>query len=368
MSAPEYPVNVCRGRRASTYDDAKKHASSRPSLSKVTLEWLRMTRRSTRAELDAAAADAMARALSRLGYSYDTDTRVLQTGRGSVELRVIGIAIVSAPLRTALKPEVEENLVVVADVIVADARAALDQIGVGWLDRRGHLRLPFPGIEIDTDLDPLPRQRNAAATDTSSAVRGRAGLAVAVEALIAAAERRKPDTAGAVAQAAGIARQVAYRTLDQMRSAYLIQDDGQALVPELFWETARSWRSEWVPLQAVPEPDELDFPIAETGTRVAARFGALIVFTADWPRELYVPAPHHLTRLIECYGMTDDTRAARVAVAPARNIFAHLSDPLPDESFPMTHPVVAALDLATDPSRGVEAIQGWIPGHIGRVW
>lgn len=186
-----------------------------------------MTRRTTRAELDTAAAAAVARALGLLGYRYDPEARLLRTSHGSAELRIIGTAVVSAPLRANLTPVDDENLVIVADVIVADARDALDQIGVGWRDRRRHIRLPFPGVEIDTDLDPLPRCRSTAATDVSTAVRGRAGLAVALETLIAAAERRSPDTAGGIARTAGTARQVAYRAVDQMRSAYLIGDDGR---------------------------------------------------------------------------------------------------------------------------------------------
>src|ERR1700685_1176137 len=40
----------------------------------------------------------------------------------------------------------------VADRVSAAARERLDDAGVGWLDRRGHLRVVAPGLIIDTDV------------------------------------------------------------------------------------------------------------------------------------------------------------------------------------------------------------------------
>ena len=48
---------------------------------------------------------------------------------------------------------------VVADQVSEGARAVLRQAGIGWLDRRGHLRLSAPGVLIDTDLPKELRER-----------------------------------------------------------------------------------------------------------------------------------------------------------------------------------------------------------------
>jgi hypothetical protein len=47
--------------------------------------------------------------------------------------------------------------ILVADEVPDPVRRDLDQRNVGWLDRRGHLRLSAPGLVVDAEVPEPPR-------------------------------------------------------------------------------------------------------------------------------------------------------------------------------------------------------------------
>ena len=94
----------------------------------------------------------------------------------------------------------------------------------------------------------------------------------------------------------------------------------------------------------------------------ARQLGAPLVATADGPLVLY--GPSSLTQ-----------RDLRGAIdTPAVNYASPAPFPLPlaerrVAGFPIVHPVVIALDLAQDRSRGREILNGWTPPEgFARVW
>ena len=78
--------------------------------------------------------------------------RVGPSGDAPVDLQVQGRAVVSGDVAVADGG----SSVVVADVVTASARESLRDQGVGWLDRRGHLRLV-----VDQDQGVVRRRQQA---------------------------------------------------------------------------------------------------------------------------------------------------------------------------------------------------------------
>jgi hypothetical protein len=248
---------------------------------------------------------------------------------------------------------------VVADRFSPRARTLLDEHKIGWLDRRGHLRLVLPpGIFIDRDIDPLIDERASAKNPFTSA-----GLDVAIALLlepigspgVRAISRQTSISAGRVSQ-----------LLNEFRRQGLVNRVGTPALPELFEAVVDAWDPHWVALDAVPPPDPT---LHLGGLHAASWWGVPLVVTKGWPVELYVRDEFALRRLIRTYEPDPERTivpAAKVAVCPSPFGYDQATDTHLD--FPVINPIVVALDLAQDQGRGREALEQWEPEGVVRVW
>jgi hypothetical protein len=270
--------------------------------------------------------------------------------------------------------------VLVADRVTREAREMLRAAGWGWLDLRGHLHIAGPGLFIDTDV---PAMREA--PGRSAPLAGRVGVEVAALLLL------DPDEPAAVRQIAGLlsrAPSSVSQVLSSMQAAVLLDEERRPTVPELFWELAARWRPSHADVQAVPSPNRgavndalrLGFENVEattgwvlTDTMAAAAYGAPVGVRSDHPLDFYVPDKATLRRAVHLLGAARDrdSRAATVRVAPVPMICSRRVDATgwAEQVWPLAQPLFVALDLAQDPGRGREVLDGWTPGDRGRrVW
>jgi DNA-binding transcriptional ArsR family regulator len=277
--------------------------------------------------------------------------------------------------------------VLVADRISEVVRVELRRHGWGWLDLRGHLHLAGHGVFVDADIPPVKGR-----VERTDAFAGSAGLEVACSLLV------EPDTRHGVrdlARRLSRSPSTVSEVLGALRRQGLVSLDGVAVVPDLFWETASAWRPRDVPLADQPRPGtgsvnaalQLGFEDVEmgpgwalTGTLAATVYGAPIAARSDYPPEFYVPSPAILRRARRLLGVAVDAehRQASVRLAPVPAVCEHRVDPLgphakawafTSESRPLANPLFVALDLARDPGRGHEILEGWQPPPPWhRVW
>lgn len=107
--------------------------------------------------------------------------------------------------------------------------------------------------------------------------------------------------------------------------AGLLTEDGEPVLPELFWALAREWAPtdrRW--LASVPDPEDWDRahdPTEPTwrlgGAQAAIELGAPIVTAADGPIDLYVPGPVLLSIAVRRCGSSDPLAAAASVAVPA---------------------------------------------------
>ncbi len=249
--------------------------------------------------------------------------------------------------------------VVVADRITADARDRLTEAGWGWLDRRGHLRLRSAGLLVDTTVPATDR-----AAGPAEPIRGRAGVAIAYRLLTHGDAPISTTRSGL-----GFAPSTISEALSRLRSAGLVDGEGCAVTPELFWALAERWTPERTWLAEEPDPTASDaVGWCVSGTVAAAELGAPIVSTGAAP-DLYVPGPVVVTIAARRYGVARDpgVAAASLAVAPASAVTVpdETRDPV-HQRWRLAHPVAVALDLAQDRARGREILGDWSPPE--RVW
>jgi hypothetical protein len=339
----------------------------------------------------AEAAEALATALAALGVIAQErrdgrTTMSVHIGKTQppVALSVQPEAVISTgravSMIDALKPsERPETTIVVADEISAGARRLLTEAGFGWLDRRGHLRVWVPPIMLDSDV-PNSRRPGARA-ESADPIKGRGGLAFAIELLLAP---DAPPTLSEIAHRGGLAVSSVSVGAAAVRAAGLLRSDGRPLIPELFHSVAEAWQPAWHWLAEPPHPkgatltDPLGFGFddleadgwALTDSRAAAGWNAPLVVSSAIPPTLYVPNERILRRAISLYGVgtTPETSGARIAVAPLPMVCRPRYD-VPGEVWPGTNPLFVALDLAQDPARGAEALDHWQPPTpFSRVW
>lgn len=333
--------------------------------------------RTTPQELSQQAEAAFAEACRQHGFDVagppdGVATSDLVISRGgaswSVELKARAVADRLPPRRS----DGVDLLVVVADVITARVRDAYETQSVSWLDRRGHLRLVGPGLDIDAALAPLPRQPGRVDDVPRRPISGRSGVEVAVALLLAPQE---PLHVRALARQVDMAPSSISAALARLRNASLVTPSNRPLVPELFWELAAQWNPAWIGLLRDPASKNAGTAsevLVRTGDVAAATLGAPIV-TGPRPRsQWYVVSPRALDRLATRCGVAADGGqiAARVAVAPSAQVTlaARPVDGLhEDQARELIAPdLVVALDLAADPGRGQEILRGWHPQ--GAVW
>ncbi len=232
--------------------------------------------------------------------------------------------------------------------------------GIGWLDRRGHLRLVLPpGIFIDRDIDPLIAEGRGRAANPFTTV----GLDIAMALLLEPTgslgvreiSRRTGASAGRVSELLG-----------ELRAQGLVNRDGTPAIPDLFEAVVGAWDPQWVSLGATPPPD----PTLRLGGLLAAIWhGVPLVVTEGWPPELYVRDEFALRRLVRTFPPDLERTifpVAKVAVCPSPYGFDQARGN--DLELPVVNHVIVALDLAQDEGRGREALGQWNPQEAVRVW
>lgn len=280
-------------------------------------------------------------------------------------------------------PAIRPLNVLVSDRIIPRVRDELRSAGWNWLDRRGHLFLAADGLLIDTDVPSLHTSggRSRPILDTE------VGLDVG-SALLTSPSRNRSirDLVAFTGRSLG----AVHRAVRGLSDEGLIGEDGRPLAPELFWEVSSRWRPVRMALARGPKRDDarqvrqLGMTVdvdaqapgwALTDTRAASAFGAGVVTGADHPPDFYVPDERsmRIARQILGDAAGPDTRAATVALSPVGWACQLRIDPGPlgpaATPWPLAHPVIVALDLSTDTSRGREILDGWSPPKpFERVW
>lgn len=262
--------------------------------------------------------------------------------------------------RTSTKDR-SDLVVVVGDQLMGPARELLRRPGWGYLDRRGELWLRGRGLFVhDTTLGALSRHRLA----SDRPIRGAVGVGVALYLLI-----RPQDGETSVrhlAAAVGAAPSSVHDAVKLLRHHALIDRARKPLIPELFDTLAESWAPARIAVARRPEPEE-DAVLA--GDVAASTLGAPVVAGGTELPDIYVASPAQLSRaartLEEC---PYDARAATIALAPTPLVARPAPDGIRWWGWLVAHPVVVALDLAQDRSRGREILSQWSPHGVIRVW
>ncbi len=346
--------------------------------------------------LDVDGADVLREAVASVGVGVETlspgpehgaDLVLVNPAGGRILVEVKRQALASAdglPRRIAQwNRELSRDAtvgVVVADRVTGEAREVLRAAGWGWLDLRGHLHIAAPGLFIDTDVAAL-RDRPA----RSAPLAGRAGLEVAAAILLAP---QAPIRVRQLASEVNRAPSTVSDVLSSMTTAGLIDEQRRPAVPELFWELAARWRPSQADVASIPGPgnraatDALKLGLddiadtlgwALTDSVAASIYGAPLSLRADHPRDFYVPDQATVRRAVHLLAAArdHDSRAATVRVAPVPVICSRRVDATgwANEVWPLAQPLFVALDLAQDPGRGREILDGWTPKQPWhRVW
>lgn len=271
--------------------------------------------------------------------------------------------------------------VLIARHLWSPVRDALQSHGVSYFDGRGHLRLWHRPLLVDSDV---PGMREA--SEPSS--RWRIDSPSALDVALAVLDGTAASGVRAAAEAVGRAPGTVSKQLAALRSAYLVDDEGQPVVPALFEAVVAVWRPTRMPLADLPRPGagavnarlavRLDDPDAPgwvlADARAAAAWGAPVVLAGNAPPDFYVPDAGALARARALLGAAEYGRhVCTVAVAPCPYVCRRRYDRagVLDEPFLAPSPVAAALDLAVDPARGRETLERWsrrLPPELPRVW
>jgi hypothetical protein len=271
--------------------------------------------------------------------------------------------------------------VLVARRVSAAVREALTERDIGYFDARGRLRLWRRPLLIDTDVpavNGLSAERRPLRLDVPSLL----------DVALAVLESSAAGGVRAMAKLVGRAPGTVSKQLAALRAAFLVGDDAEPMVPDLFDAVVDVWRPVRVPLAALPR--EGAGPVNErlqlgwddpTGPGwvladllAAAAWGVPVVLAGDAPRDFYVPDARVLRQARTLLGDAEFGRhACTVAVAPAPFVCRRRYDRTEtfNEPFFAPSPVIAALDLASDPGRGRETLDLWsrnLPPEVRRVW
>ena len=350
-----------------------------------------MARRAS-TEIEREAAEALANALEGLGIavavSFDENHRdpsgadftVDVGGRQfEAEVKTVVTAAHGDQLAQNLRDR-DRPMIVLAQRIASDAKQMLRRRGVNYFDMRGELRIVEPPLIIDT--------RVPGASGPLSAPTGPLASQVAKEVAIGCL--LTPDQRHGVRELARLlarAPSAVSAAMSGLRSAGLLTSAGEPMLPDLFHELLSVWRRRPVPLAALPDPTPgrdatrlglgLDDIHSTTGwaltdTLAAASWGMPIVARGDHPPDFYVPSQAELRAARSLLGGVADAadRACTVAVAPVRLVCRQRFDhsETSGRRWPVVNHIVAALDIAQDKARGLEALSDWQPEGIVRAW
>lgn len=340
--------------------------------------------------MHADAIEALGEAFAQLGLeatrgqSPSADV-VIDGSDGPIHLEVKAVSVAD-PLRIRSQIEAWETSaaatsatrpMLVADHVPGEVRELLRSHGWGYLDRRGSLYLRAGRVWInDTTLDPIDRERPASA----SSIGGSVGLGVALCLLM---EPHVDHGVRELARRVHASPSTVHAAVKRLQNHALVDGRLRPLVPELFEVVAAQWRPQRIPVAR--EPDATDHAVLGvlssedagswlvSGDVAAAAWGAPIVMGSGAPPDFYVPSAAILRRAVRRLGEAGfEQRRATVAVAPTPLATAQSYEPgfasTPWLHWSIAHPVVVALDLAQDRSRGREIIDAWTPRGFDRVW
>lgn len=268
--------------------------------------------------------------------------------------------------------------ILVADQIAAEAKEHLAAAGWSWLDRRSELRLLHDDATIEIrlppgGLHPEPRLRVALAAPASdSPIRGRAGISYAAALLLGGSEG--PPSIRSVARQIGMAPSTLSEAAALLRDGGYILPTGEPEVPDLFDALVAVWRPVGIqPVATRPVPNELhrlgtnvddldEIGWAQGGDEAALAWGAPMFLSGDRPW-IWVPDLVTARRAERQLGSADwDDAAGLIAVPPTPLVcMGRRQAPSDTIEWPTPHPLYLALDLARDPGRGREILDGWKP-------
>lgn len=244
---------------------------------------------------------------------------------------------------------------IVADLVDSSAIEILQENGWSFWDRRGRIRIWLPEIGYRLDVPTRSFVAGAHGPDRRHPVTGVGGRSIALSLLIGA----EPAGIRTVAKHASMAPSTISRARQHLIEASLINPDGSALVPELFWATSDSWVPKLSPVARPPEGD--DWVLA--GDAAAAHWGAPTFAN----RQRYYCTSQQVMSRFTLAHRVDGESAIDVAVAPTPLAATTAHDGI-------VHPVVAALDLSRT-QRGREILQDWTRithqgelGYSAPVW
>jgi hypothetical protein len=336
-----------------------------------------MRRRTPRHELEQDAADALSRSLDAVGLvaersmaaAHPPDLVMSVPGGPAVafEVKAVSIPTPNQIERLLVSRPSASGVIVVADQVPSTTRRELNERGVSWLDRRGHLRLTGPGVFVDADVPPSPRG-GASTYGDRDAIAGRSGLAAATGLLLRPDE---PMGVSEIARVASLNPSSITRAMASLAAANLAERRGRgryrAVIPELFWALADVWPRERTTLQwSDAHADPGDATWVAGGVRGALVWGAPIVATADLPIDLYLPDERTIRRLVAQH---QDGAGSKVRLAVDPNGFVRRdARQEPSSAWPVALPLFCALDL-TATARDREALEQWTPPEeFARVW
>jgi hypothetical protein len=320
--------------------------------------------------------DALDAALAAVGLSASVPRRgnpradvVVETPDGrSYVVGVRATSIATAEQVDRIRHRRGEGVVpiLIADQVPVAARRELNDGGISWLDRRGHLRLTAPGLFVDADVPASPR--GALAPVGRAPITGRSGLAAASALLL---DPEEPMGVSEIARVAELNPSSITRSLTAIADAHLAERRGRgayrALVPELFWALADVWpRDRTIVRWAGSPSDPGGASWVAGGVRAALEWGAPIVATADLPIDLYVPDERTIRRLAVQHEGGEGSEV-RLTADP-NGLVTRDSFGSPSFAWPLAHPLFCALDL-TSTARDREALEQWTPPErFTRVW
>jgi hypothetical protein len=192
----------------------------------------------------------------------------------------------------------------------------------------------------------------------------------------------EPHGIRGLSRALGSAPSTAQAAFVRLRDEALIEADGRPLIPELFLAVAEAWRPtrHFVTREPMPGDDVDQLGLASelrgwvvSGDAAAAAWGAPLPVRSGTPPTFYVPSASLHNGLRQLGTASESEAGAILSVAPASALIEHPYDittpATPWLHWPLAHPVIVALDLAQDRSRGSEILDDWNPPkEFARVW